>query len=137
MKTREQCGNAERAKRLLNALANQLEKKHPSAAASMREGLDETLTVMRFKLPTWLERTLSTTNAIEFVNSRIRKTTHNVTKWNGGTMVLRWLAVALGEASKTFRKLRGYKGMPALVAALRAHDATLKPLSIDESKEAA
>jgi putative transposase len=137
MSTAYQCGNAERAKRLLNALANQLEKKHPSAAASMREGLDETLTVMRFKLPTWLERTLSTTNAIEFVNSRIRKTTHNVTKWNGGTMVLRWLAVALGEASKTFRKLRGYKGMPALVAALRAHDATLKPLPIDQSKEAA
>lgn len=131
------CGNVERAKRLLNALARQLEKKHPSAATSLREGLDETLTVMRFALPTWLERTLSTTNAIEFVNSRIRKTTHNVTKWNGGTMVLRWLAVALDEASKTFRKLRGYKGMPKLVAALRDHDATLKPLSIDDSQQAA
>ncbi|MGH7284861.1 MAG: IS256 family transposase, partial [Polyangiaceae bacterium] len=51
------CGNAERAKRMLNALARQLEKKHPSAAASLREGLDETLTVMRFKLPHFLERT--------------------------------------------------------------------------------
>ena len=83
------CGNFERAKRMLNALARQLERKHPSAAASLREGLDETLTVIRFELPTGLERVLSTTNAIEFVNSRIRKTTHNVTKWNGGTMVLR------------------------------------------------
>jgi transposase-like protein len=124
-------------KRLLNALARQLEKKHPSAAASLREGLDETLTVMRLGLSTWLDRTLSTTNAIEFVNSRIRKTTHNVTKWNGGTMVLRWLAVALVEASKTFRKLRGYKGMPKLVAALRAYDLTLKPLPVDDSEQAA
>lgn len=137
MSTAYRCGNVERAKRLLNALARQLEKDHPSAAASLREGLDETLTVMHFKLPSWLERTLSTTNAIEFVNSRIRKTTHNVTKWSGGTMVLRWLAVALVEASKTFRKLRGYKGMPTLVAALRAHDATLKSPTIDESQEAA
>lgn len=137
MSTAYRCENAERAARILNALAQQLEKKHPSAAASLREGLDETLTVMRFKLPTYLERTLSTTNAIEFVNSRIRKTTHNVTKWNGGSMVLRWLAVALVEASKTFRKLRGYKGMPALIAGLRAHDATLRPLPIDGAKEAA
>jgi hypothetical protein len=71
------------------------------------------------------------------VNSRIRKTTHNVTKWNGDTMVLRWLAVALVEAAKTFRELRGYKGMPALLSALRTHDATIKPLTIDDSKEAA
>ena len=137
MSTAYRCGNVERAKRLLNALARQLEKDHPSAAASLREGLDETLTVMHFKLPPWLERTLSTTNTIEHVNSRIRATTHNVTKWSGGTMVLRWLAVALVEASKTFRKLRGYKGMPTLVAALHAHDATLKPLPIDDSQEAA
>ncbi|MGH7284991.1 MAG: transposase, partial [Polyangiaceae bacterium] len=122
---------------MLNALARQLEKKHPSAAASLREGLDETLTVMRFKLPHFLERTLSTTNSIEFVNGRIRKTTHNVTKWSSGSMALRWVAVALLEASKTFRKLRGYKGMPILVAALRAHDQHLTPSTIDPSKRAA
>src|SRR5262249_17509899 len=117
-------------------LARQLEKKHPSAAASLREGLDETLTVLRFGLPHWLMRTLATTNPIEFLNGRIRKTTHNVTPWDG-TMVLRWVAVALDEAAKTFRKLRGYKGMPALVAALHAHDMTLDPKSVDASKEAA
>ncbi len=131
------CGNHDRAKRMLLALARQLERQHPSAAASLREGLDETLTVMRFELPTWLERTLSTTNMIEHVNSRIRKTTHNVTKWNGGSMVLRWVAVALVEASKTFRKLRGHAGMPSLVAALKAHDATIDPRSIDRAVEAA
>ena len=131
------CGNVVRAKRMLSALARQLDKAHPSAAASLREGLDETLTVMSFKLPHFLERTLSTTNSIEFVNSRIRKTTRNVTKWDGGSMALRWVAVALVEAAKTFRKLRGYKGMPILVAALRAHDMQLEPKTVDDSKRAA
>ena len=52
-------------------------------------------------------------------------------------MILRWLSLALDEASKTFRKLRGYKGMPDLVAVLRAHDGRLKPASIDASTKAA
>lgn len=132
-----QSGNASRAKRMLEGLARQLERKHPSAAASLREGLDETLTVMRFDLQAPLARTLSTTNPIEFVNGRIRKTTHNVARWDGGEMVLRWLAVALLEASKTFRKLRGYKGMPKLVAALRAHDTKLTPTVVDVKEKAA
>jgi transposase-like protein len=135
--TAYRCGDAKRAKRMLEALARQLEKKHPAAAASLREGLDETLTVMRLELQHWLARTLSTTNAIEFVNSRIRKTTHNVTRWDGGTMILRWLAVALDEAAKTFRKLRGHQGMPRLVAALRAHDNKVTPVAVDEVVEAA
>ena len=130
-------GNVVRAKRMLEALARQLERKHPSAAASLREGLDETLTVMRLDLHEGLARTLSTTNPIEFLNGRIRRTTHNVAKWDGGEMVMRWLAVALIEASKTFRKLRGYKGMPKLVAALRAHDKKLKPAIVDATNRAA
>src|ERR1019366_1106402 len=134
--TAYKCGDAARAKRMLEALARQLERKHPSAAASLREGLDETLTVLHFSLPHGLMRTLATTNPIEFFNSRIRKTTHNVTRWDG-TMVLRWVALALGEASKTFRRLRGYVAMPKLVAALRAHDAQLDTKSVDASKRAA
>ena len=89
------------------------------------------------RLPTFLARTLSTTNPIEFINGRIRKTTHNVAKWESGEMVLRWLSLALDEAAKTFRKLRGHKGMPDLVAVLRAHDARLKPASVDASTKAA
>ncbi len=129
--------NAPRAKRMLEGLARQLDKKHPAAAGSLREGLDETLTVLRFGLTPWLTRTLATTNPIEFINGRIRKTTHNVTKWESGEMVLRWLALGLDEASKTFRKLRGYKGMPKLIAALRAHDQTIKPSTVDAATEAA
>jgi putative transposase len=131
------CGDAARAKRMLEALARQLERKHPSAAASLREGLEETLTVLHFGLPTGLTRTLATTNPIEFLNSRIRRTTHNVTRWDDGTMVLRWVAVALDEAAKTFRKLRGHHGMPKLVGALRHHDAQLNTKSVDDSKKAA
>jgi transposase-like protein len=125
------------AKRILEGLAKQLERKHPSAATSLREGLDETLTVMQFELPASLTRTLSTTNPIEFVNGRIRRTTHNVARWESGEMVLRWLAVSLDEAAKTFRKLRGHAGMPKLVAALRAHDSKLTPRLVDATKRAA
>jgi putative transposase len=136
--TAYKCADARRAKRMLEALAKQLERKHPAAAASLREGLDETLTVLGLDLPHWLTRTLCTTNAIEFINGRVRKTTHNVTRWDGGEMILRWLSVALDEAAKTFRKLRGHKGMPILVAALRVHDhESLKPASVDASKKAA
>lgn len=137
MSTAYRCRDAERAKHMLKGLARMLERKHPSAAASLREGLDETLTVMRMALPEYLERTLSTTNPIEFVNSRIRATTHNVTKWNGGAMAMRWVAASLVEAAKTFRKLRGYRGMPILIAALREHDQLIKPASVDASKKAA
>lgn len=132
-----QSENPVRAERMLAALAGQLEREHPSAAASLREGLSETLTITRLKLPQALSRTLSTTNPIEFINGRIRKTTHNVDRWDGGEMVLRWLAVSLLEAAKTFRKLRGYKAMPLLVAALRDHDSKLKPDGVDAAKNAA
>ena len=115
----------ERAQRILEGLARQLEREHPQAAASLREGLDETLTVVRMELPEWLERTLATTNPIENLNGSIRRITRNVKRWDDGTMVLRWVAASLTEAARGFRKLRGYKGMPKLVAALRAHDAAL------------
>ncbi len=116
----------ERAKRMLEAQAKQLERSYPSAAASLCEGLDETLTVARLGLTGWLARTLSTTNTIEFVNGRIRVHQHNVSRWKNGEMVLRWTIAALDEASKTFRRLRGHRDMPKLVAALRAHDAKLE-----------
>jgi putative transposase len=137
MSTAYRCEDAARAKRMLEALARQLERKHPAAAASLREGLDDTLTVMRMRLPHSLARTLSTTNPIEFINGRIRRTIHNVARWDGGEMILRWLSVALDEASKTFRKLRGHKGMPLLVHALRDHDARLTPAPVDASTKAA
>jgi len=116
---------AGRARRLLDNLARRLEHQHPGAAASLREGLEETLTVMRLGLPANLERVLSSTNLIENLFSRVREIGRRVKRWQSGTMVLRWTAAGVLEAQRGFRKLAGYRALPALVAALRAHDAQL------------
>ena len=128
--------SAKAAKKRLQALANQLEADHPCAASSLREGLDDTLTVKAWDLNAGLERTLSTTNAIENVNGGIRRVTRWVKRWRDGKMILRWTAAALLEHAKGFRRLRGYKGMPVLVAALRRNDARLDG-EIDHAAEVA
>jgi transposase-like protein len=115
-------GDAERAKKLLLNLARRLRSEHPGAAASLDEGLDETLTVMGFGLPLSLERTLSTTNSIENLIGSLRRVSRRVKRWRDGQMILRWTVTSMREASKTFRRLRGHEGMRKLVAVLRAHD---------------
>jgi putative transposase len=130
------CRDLKRALEMLNKLARQLERKHPSAAASLREGLEETLTVLSFGLLDALERTLTTTNAIENLYSVLRRIHHNVKRWQDGTMVLRWVAIALEEATKGFRRLKGHEGMPRLVAALRAHDRSLDEVLAAQRKAA-
>jgi transposase-like protein len=123
------------AKKRLLQLASALEDDYPDAASSLREGLDELLTIKDMKLPEWLERTLSTTNAIENLNSSIRRVTRNVKRWRDGSMGRRWAGAAVLEAQKGFRRLRGHKGMPLLVAALgRRPERTTR---IDQSEQAA
>lgn len=114
-----------RAQRMLEALGRRLEHQHPGAAASLREGLAETLTVMRLALPEKLERVLSSTNVIENLFGRVREIGRRVKRWQNGTMVLRWTAAGVLEAERGFRKVVGYRAMPLLVAALHAHDAQL------------
>ena len=92
----------------LEALAKMLEKPHPSAAGSLREGLAETFTVNRLGLPGALRRCLCTTNVIESPNSGIRRRTGRVTHWTDGSMVLRWVASALVETEKSFRRIMGW-----------------------------
>jgi putative transposase len=113
------------ATRLLRDLAKRLEVDHPSAAESVREGLDETLTIIALGLADSLRRSLSTTNAAESLISRTRHVKRNVKRWRGGQMVLRWVAAGILEAVKGFRRLKGHKEMPKLVAALRARDQQL------------
>jgi transposase-like protein len=120
------------ARRLLQDLARRLEDRYPSAAASVREGLDETLTILTLGLSDRLRQSLATTNAIESLISRSRQVQRNVKRWRGGHMVLRWTAAAILEAVKGFRRLKGYKDMPKLMAALRARD---RQLGIAESAE--
>ena len=120
------------ARRLLQDLARRLDVDHPSAAASVREGLDESLTVIGLGLSARLQRSLATTNAAESLLSRTRHVKRNVKRWRGGAMVLRWVAAGVLEATKGFRRVKGCKDMPQLVAALRARDAQL---GLGESSE--
>lgn len=137
LSTAYRCSDPKRALGILNKLARQLEHNHPSAAASLREGLEETLTVLSLKLDNdALRRTLVCTNAIENLNSVIRRTHRNVKRWRDGTMVLRWVGAGLEEATKGFRRLKGHAGMPKLVAALRAHDAQLADALAPQKKVA-
>lgn len=108
-----------RALETIKRLASSLEDQHPGAAASLREGLEETLTVIRLGLPERLRRTLRTTNAIESTFDKVRVATRNVKRWRNGQQVLRWAAAGLLDAEKGFRRIKGYKELPILAAALR------------------
>jgi len=103
------------------ALATALERKHPGAAASLREGLEELFTVARLGITGTLAKTLISSNPIESMISIARTTNRNVTRWRDGQMVLRWTAAGMLNAQRSFRRVRGYKQMPQLVAALRRH----------------
>lgn len=113
------------ATRLLTDLAKRLDDEYPSAAGSVREGLEETLTVLTLHLSARLQRSLATTNAAESLLSRTRHVKRNVKRWRGGQMMLRWVAAGVLEAVKGFRRLKGHADMPRLVAALRARDQRL------------
>jgi putative transposase len=108
------------AKRQLQRLAASLQAKHPGAAASLREGLDDTLTVQALDIDGALYRTLRTTNPIENLNGSIAHFARNVRRWKDGQMTLRWVAGALSDAKRRFRKLRGHREMKLLLAALAA-----------------
>lgn len=102
----------------LLTLARELDTTHPGAAASLREGLDETLTVLRLGVPPTLARTLRSTNAIESMISICRDHAGNVKHWRDGKMALRWCAAGMLEAGKQFRRVNGHQHLPDLRAAL-------------------
>jgi transposase-like protein len=106
------------AKRRLLQLAAGLEQAHPGAAASLREGLDETLTLQRLGVTGALYRTLRSTNAIENLNGLVGRFVRNVRRWRNGRMLVRWIAAGLRECTRSFRRLRGHRDLPALVRAL-------------------
>ena len=105
----------------LDALANELERTHPGAAGSLREGMAETLTVLRLGVSPTLARTLRSTNCIESMISIARTHSSNVKNWQNGTMALRWCAAGMIEAGKQFRRVNGHLHLPALRTALDAH----------------
>lgn len=108
-----------RGRRVAEGIARQLEAKHPSAAASLREGLDEMFTVRRLGVSDRLARSLSCTNVIESMISVVRDLTTRVKRWQDARMVRRWVGAGMLEAERSFRRIKGCKDMPVLVAAVR------------------
>lgn len=111
-----------RATKQLENLARTLQADHPGAAASLREGLAETLTVMRLRLPDDLVRSLGSTNLIENLIGSVRKLSARVQRWRDGQMAVRWTCATAMDAATRFRRLKGFSGLPTLIAALREHD---------------
>jgi transposase-like protein len=115
--------DAKLAKRRLERLASSLEADHPGAAASVREGLDETLTLQRLGVTGTLYKKLRSTNAIENLNSGIATYSKNVKRWQGGSMVVRWVSAAIVEAGKKFRRVQGWRDIAKLITALKELEA--------------
>jgi transposase-like protein len=111
--------DASGAEAALKALATQLEKVNPDAAASLREGLDETLTVTRLGVTGTLLKTVMSTNPVESMIEIVRAHARNVKRWKDGTMRLRWAAAGMDAAAGQFRRVKGYRQLPKLAAALR------------------
>jgi transposase-like protein len=112
--------SALKAEGLLAELARELGKTHPGAAASLREGMAETLTILRLGVPPTLARTLRSTNPVESMIEICREHSKNVKRWRDGTMALRWCAAGMLEAGHQFRRVNGHLHLPKLRAALDA-----------------
>jgi transposase-like protein len=108
-----------RALASLEALALELETSHPGAAASLREGLAETLTLTRLGVAGPLKAVLASTNPVESMIEIVRTTQRNVKRWRSGEMALRWTAAGMLEAERQFRRVVGYRDLPKLLAAIQ------------------
>ena len=107
--------NYAEAKTELEKIFRQLERVSPSAARSLEEGMEETLTVHRLRVPAQLRRTLASTNVIESAFSIVETVCRNVKRWRAGDHIERWVGSGLLVAERQFHKVQGYRGIPALV----------------------
>jgi putative transposase len=108
----------DRALSQLQALASELEHSHPGAAASLKEGMAETLTVTRLGIKGRLKRTLQSTNPCESMIETVRRTSRNVKRWQSGEMCLRWTAAGMLEAERQFRRIVGHADLARLANAV-------------------
>src|SRR5215211_3308748 len=105
----------------LRLLAAELDRSHPGAAASLREGLEETLTLTRLGIRGRLRKTLESTNPCESMIECVRRTSRNVKHWQSGDMCLRWTAAGMLVAEQQFRRVIGYRDLAKLVIAIERH----------------
>jgi putative transposase len=129
--------SALKAEGLLAELAAELDKTHPGAAASLREGMAETLTILRLGVPPTLARTLRSTNPIESMIEICREHSKNAKRWRDGTMALRWCAAGMLEADHQFRRVNGHLHLPKLRATLEDHFKNVSAASQNEDQKAA
>jgi len=129
--------SALKAEGLLTELAAELDKTHPGAAASLREGMAETLTILRLGVPPALARTLRSTNPVESMIEICREHSKNVKRWRDGTMALRWCAAGMLEADHQFRRVNGHLHLPKLRTALEAHFQNVSATIQNEGQKAA
>jgi transposase-like protein len=122
-------GEAERA---LRNLAAKIERTHPDAAASLREGLEETITINRLGTDGTLARTLGTTNPMESTVDIIKVHARNVKRWQGGDMRLRWAAAGMIAAENQYRRVKGYRQLDKLDQAI-THTINQRRLLADAS----
>jgi putative transposase len=108
----------DRALEQLTRLATELDRAHPGAAASLREGMEETLTVTRLGITGKLKLSLQSTNPIESMIATVRVIHRNVKHWSSGEMCLRWTAAGMLEAETRFRKVAGYRGLANIAIAI-------------------
>jgi putative transposase len=121
----------------LSALATELDRTHPGAAASLREGMAETLTVLRLGIPPTLARTLRSTNCVESMIEICRDHSRNVKRWRDGQMALRWCAAGMVEAGKQFRRVNGHLHLKSLRDTLNQVTETVGATHHDETSKAA
>jgi len=108
----------DRALQQLRLLASELDRSHPGAAASLREGMEETLTITRLGVRGSLKRTLESTNPCESMIECVRRSSRNVKRWQSGDMALRWTAAGMLEAERQFRRIIGYRDLAKLALAI-------------------
>ena len=113
--------DAELARQRLELLASELDQTWPDAAGSLREGLHDTLTLMRLGITGQLAKTLSSTNPCESMIEIVRYTQRNVKRWQDGDMRKRWTAAGMLEAEQQFRRIVGYRDLAKLVTAIERH----------------
>lgn len=124
----------DRARKSLGTTVQWLRRLNPDAAASLEEGLEETLTVVRLNIPEQLRKTLATTNPIESTFSVAASVTRRVKRWREGDMRHRWCVAGLLDAESRFRRVKGYRHMPSLIRALELE---ASPPSLDAHRKRA
>jgi putative transposase len=127
-------GDHHRALSELRALAQELDRTHPGAAASLRQGMEETLTLTRLGIRGNLKRTLESTNPCEPMIDCVRTTSRRVKRWQSGDMALRWTAAGMLEAERQFRRIIGYRDLAKLAVAIeRELDQPTVPSTTEEA----